>query len=106
MRAIDNNTLLDKVLQGRGTAATGEIPTAYPLYHWATDSLPLSFDPKAANKLLDDAGYTTGPDGNRRDLAGKPLKLHVMGLSTEPTHQLDGRLHRAVAEGHRYRDHL
>jgi peptide/nickel transport system substrate-binding protein len=87
VRAIDNNTLLGKVLHGLGARATGEIPTAYPLYQWVTDSPPLSFDPKEANKLLDDAGYTTGSDGIRLDPSGNPLKLRIMGLSTEPIHQ-------------------
>jgi peptide/nickel transport system substrate-binding protein len=87
VRAIDNKTLLQEALDGLGAPATGEIPTAYPLYHWVTDSLPLSFDPKAANKLLDDAGYTRGSDGIRLDRSGNPIRLRFMGLSSESVHQ-------------------
>jgi peptide/nickel transport system substrate-binding protein len=85
--AIDNKTLLAKVLQGLGQAATGEVPAAYPLYHWDTTDLPLQYNVAAANKLLDDAGYKLGSDGIRLDKQGKPLKLRLMGRNTDPTHQ-------------------
>lgn len=88
-RAVDNATLLSKVRQGLGILGTGEVPTTYPLYHWdaAPEELVLSFDPEAANKMLDDAGYTAGPDGIRADKSGNPLSLRLMGRSTDPTHQ-------------------
>lgn len=85
--AVDNKTLLEKVLQGLGDQATGEIPQAYPLYHWDTKDLPLSYNPDAANKLLDENGYTMGPDGIRLDKTGKPLNLRLLGRNTDPTHQ-------------------
>ncbi|WP_394941713.1 ABC transporter substrate-binding protein [Psychromicrobium sp. YIM B11713] len=87
--AMDNKTLLEKVLQGLGTQGTGEVPAAYSLYHWDINpaDLPLKFDPDAANKLLDENGYTKGADGIRRDKTGKPLKLRLLGRNTDPTHQ-------------------
>ncbi len=85
--AIDSSTLLEKVLQGLGDEATGEIPKTYPLYHWDTKDLPLAYDPDAANKLLDDAGYTMGADGIRIDKEGRPLSLRLMGRNTDPLHQ-------------------
>ncbi|WP_045076592.1 ABC transporter substrate-binding protein [Psychromicrobium lacuslunae] len=85
--AIDNKTLLEKVLQGLGDEATGEIPAAYPLYHWDSKDLPLKFNPEAANKLLDESGYTKGADGIRLDKSGKPLNLRLLGRNTDPTHQ-------------------
>lgn len=87
VRAIDNKTLLERVLQGLGEPATAEIPAVYPLYHWDTQDLPYSFDPAAANKILDDAGYTMGPDNIRLDKEGNPLKLRLMGRNSDPTHQ-------------------
>ncbi|MFC4223261.1 ABC transporter substrate-binding protein [Lysinibacter cavernae] len=87
VRAIDSSTLLDKVMQGLGDPATAEIPPTYPLYHWNASELPYSFDPAAANKLLDDAGYTKGADGIRVDKSGNPIQLRLMGRSTDPTHQ-------------------
>lgn len=89
VRAVDNKVLLEKVLQGLGTLATGEIPMTYPLYHWnaTPEELTLSFDPAASNKMLDDAGYKKGADGIRLDKTGKPLSFRLMGRSTDPTHQ-------------------
>lgn len=85
--AIDSDTLLEKVLQGLGDKATGEIPMTYPLYHWDTDELPLAYDPDAANKLLDEAGYEMGPDGVRLDKDGNALSMRLMGRNSDPTHQ-------------------
>jgi peptide/nickel transport system substrate-binding protein len=85
--AIDNKTLLEKVLQGLGQEATGEVPAAYPQYNWDTTDLPLKYNPKAANELLDKAGYAKGADGIRLDKSGNPLKLRLMGRNTDPTHQ-------------------
>lgn len=89
VRAIDNETIVEKVKQGLGSTATGEIPMTYPLYHWkaTAEELKLSFDPAAANKMLDDAGYAKGPDGIRVDKDGKKISLRLMGRSTDPTHQ-------------------
>ncbi len=88
VRAIDKSTLLDKVLGGHGTLAAGEIPSVYPDFYWKpTDSeLTLSFDPAAANKMLDDAGYAKGADGIRVDKTGKPIKLRLMGRSESAAH--------------------
>ncbi|MEC5181439.1 peptide/nickel transport system substrate-binding protein [Arthrobacter sp. CG_A4] len=85
--AVDNKTLLEKVLQGLGQEATGEVPAAYPQYNWDTTDLPLKYNPKAANELLDKAGYAKGADGIRLDKAGNPLKLRLMGRNTDPAHQ-------------------
>ncbi|TDK26639.1 ABC transporter substrate-binding protein [Arthrobacter crusticola] len=86
-RAIDSKTLLEKVLEGLGEQATGEIPAVYPLYHWDTDEeLPYSYDPEEANRILDEAGYKMGPDGIRLDKEGKPLKLRLAGSNSKPTH--------------------
>ncbi|WP_247828183.1 ABC transporter substrate-binding protein [Arthrobacter antioxidans] len=87
IRAIDSNTLLERVLEGLGQPATGEIPAVYPLYHWDTDELPYSYDPEAANKILDDAGYEMGADGLRTDKEGNPLRLRLAGNNTQATHQ-------------------
>ncbi|GAA1597448.1 ABC transporter substrate-binding protein [Leucobacter chromiireducens] len=89
IRAIDSKTLLDKVLGGHGAQATGEVPPLYPKFYWDVDpaSLPLAFDPAAANKMLDDAGYEMGPNGLRLDKNGAPISLRLMGNSASSTHQ-------------------
>jgi len=84
--AIDNQTLLDKVLQGLGTLGQTEVPSVYPEYFgFAPGTTARPFDPAAANAMLDEAGYPKG--GIRTDKQGKPLKLRLMGRNTDPTHQ-------------------
>ncbi|GAB3267328.1 ABC transporter substrate-binding protein [Arthrobacter pigmenti] len=86
---IDNETLLKKVFNGLGELATGEVPAAYPQYHWDTDpkKLPHAFNPEKANELLDEAGYQMGSNGFRLNKKGEPIELRLLGVSTDPTHQ-------------------
>jgi peptide/nickel transport system substrate-binding protein len=85
--AIDNKTLLTKVQQGLGTLGTGEVPPVYPTFALPASARTMTFDPDAANKMLDTAGYTKGADGIRVDKSGKPLNLRLLGRSSDPTHQ-------------------
>lgn len=85
--AMDNKTLLEKVLQGLGQIGTGEIPASYSMYTLPDKDLSLKFNPEAANKLLDESGYTKGADGIRLDKSGKPLQLRLVGRSTDATQQ-------------------
>lgn len=85
--AIDNKTLLEKVRQGLGDLGTGEVPPVYPRFHLAASQAQIRFDPAAANKMLDEAGYTKGPGGIRLDKTGKALNLRLLGRSSDPSHQ-------------------
>lgn len=89
VRSIDNETLREKVRQGKAKPGTGLVPPLYSSYHWdvVPADLPLAYDPAAANKLLDDAGYKKGSDGIRLDKAGKPIELRILGRSSNATHQ-------------------
>lgn len=89
VRAIDNETLREKVQQGHGEPGTGTVPPVYPAFHWAIapEDLPLAYDPEAANEMLDEAGYERGPDGIRLDQSGKPISLRIMGRSSSASHQ-------------------
>lgn len=65
--------------------------TYLPPRHWGHAKLPpLVFDPAAARKLLDDAGWKTlGPDGVRRNQKGERLSLQLAAASGQPeTEQL------------------
>ncbi len=78
--AINKQVLVDKVLQGHGSVATGEIPPLYPKLHWdPTDAEARGFDPAKANQILDQAGYAKGADGIRTDKAGKKISLRLFG---------------------------
>jgi len=86
--AIDNKTLLDRVLQGLGKPGETEIPPVYsPYYGFAPGVTARTFDPARANQMLDEAGYAKGADGIRTDKQGEPLKLRLLGRNIDPTHQ-------------------
>ena len=56
--AVDKQALVDRVLGGYGTAATGVIPSLYQnLTFQPADGEAYNFDLAEANRLLDEAGY-------------------------------------------------
>lgn len=67
--AVDNDTVGKQFYSGLRWNATTLIPPSHPEYHDATNTNG-AFDPEAAKKLLDDAGYKldgdyrTKPDGS------------------------------------------
>ena len=78
--AIDKEELVDKVLQGYGTPASGIVtPASAPaIYHWEpTEEEEIPFDPDGANQLLDDAGYEDTDDDGVREMpgGGEPLRF-------------------------------
>ena len=79
VRAIDNQEIVDKAHGGRATAAGGYIPARYGDYHWSPEGeeATLSFDPEAANAMLDEAGYDRGDDGVRVSPEGDRLELRM-----------------------------
>ena len=76
LHAIDRETLSERLFFGRQPVAHGPVS---PL-DWVYDAdLPRTpFDPDAARKLLDKAGWTNEkPGGLRRNAAGEPLRLEL-----------------------------
>lgn len=59
--AIDRDAIVDTILKGLATPATGLLPPT----HWAysADVTTYAYNPKRAKELLDEAGYTD-PDGD------------------------------------------
>ncbi len=85
-RAVDNQTLVDKVLLGYGTPGISPVQPGATTGAWepGPDDPDLSFNIAAANKMLDDAGYTMGPDGVRIDpKSGKPLDFRFFSRSSD-----------------------
>jgi peptide/nickel transport system substrate-binding protein len=79
-RAIDRDTIMQKVLFGLPEKALSGTPKNSPYYN--ADVPGVDYNPQEAGNILDQAGWTMGPDGIRqRD--GQPLSLHI--LSTDFT---------------------
>ncbi|MBB5870182.1 peptide/nickel transport system substrate-binding protein [Allocatelliglobosispora scoriae] len=86
--AIDRKVLVDKVLRGHGTAATGVIPPIYSQFHWNPGSAERAFDLAKANSLLDAAGWAKGSDGIRAK-NGKQLKLRFFARDSSENSKQD-----------------
>jgi peptide/nickel transport system substrate-binding protein len=85
-RAVDNQTLVDKVLLGYGTPGISPVQPDATTGAWepGPDDPDLSFNIAAANQMLDDAGYTMGSDGIRVDPAsGKPLEFRFYSRASD-----------------------
>lgn len=61
--ALDRKKIVDIIWFGQGKPAAGPIVSGNPFFNKALK--PLAYDPKAANKLLDDAGYKRGANNMR-----------------------------------------
>ena len=85
-RAVDNKTLVDKVLLGYGTPGISPVQPSATTGAWepGPDDPDLSFNIDAANQMLDDAGYTMGSDGVRVDpKSGKPLEFRFYSRASD-----------------------
>ena len=62
--SIDKEFVTRTIFQGYATAATGPVPATAAQFY-SSDVETYAFDPEAANRLLDEAGYSRGADGTR-----------------------------------------
>ena len=77
---IDKKTIVDGVLEGTVQVADTVAPTTSPYYNPNVKKYP--YDPTAAKKLLDDAGWKVGADGIR-EKAGEKLSLTALLSSAD-----------------------
>jgi peptide/nickel transport system substrate-binding protein len=85
-RAVDNETLVNKVLLGYGTPGISPVQPGATTgaFQPGPDDPDLSFNIQAANDLLDQAGYTMGPEGIRIDpKTKKPLEFRFYSRSSD-----------------------
>ena len=71
--AVDKQQLIDTVFADNYTAATGLFGHAGKDYVDQSDKI--AYDATRAGELLDQAGWTLGSDGVRKNAEGQPLKL-------------------------------
>jgi peptide/nickel transport system substrate-binding protein len=76
-QALDTKKLVDKVLNGYGSTGAEIMPPGTKTYFWDDKSVVQPYSPEEANKKLDAAGYTKGPDGYRVDKTGKTIDLKL-----------------------------
>ena len=72
--AIDKNAILQNVFYGFGEIATGPIHQAHSQFY-TSDVHKYEFDPKKANKILDDANLPRGGNGVRFAVSHDPLPI-------------------------------
>jgi len=75
IQAIDRQAISDQLFGGKQPVANSNVNALDSVYH---DGVPTySFDPQAAQTLLDEAGWRTGPDGVRAK-DGQRLSFSLM----------------------------
>ncbi|WP_225638250.1 ABC transporter substrate-binding protein [Streptomyces solaniscabiei] len=90
--AVDRKTIVDKVFQGHAVQGEGYIPPRFSSYFWKPSAnQELAYDPAAAGKLLDEAGYKKNADGKRVGKDGKPLNYRVLCHATDPNDKAVGK---------------
>jgi peptide/nickel transport system substrate-binding protein len=82
-RAVDRSDIVKRLLQGNGTPGNpGFVPPDHPFFV-KVEQYP--FDVAAANKMLDDAGYTRpGPGATRQGPDGKALRFTMLVSNLGP----------------------
>ena len=77
-KAVDRDTITRNITFGTGTPAYGDLP--FFMYGGRVPAGWKSFDPAAAMRLLDEAGWKAGPDGIRQK-NGNVLRLEMISFS-------------------------
>ncbi|MEU2333008.1 peptide ABC transporter substrate-binding protein [Streptomyces sp. NPDC013172] len=89
--AVDRKTIVDKVFQGHAAEGQGYIPPRFTSYFWKPSARQeLGYDPAAAGRLLDQAGYRKNADGKRVGKDGRPLDYRVLCHATDPNDKAVG----------------
>jgi peptide/nickel transport system substrate-binding protein len=84
--ALDRETLVQQLFAGRQTVAASFMS---PLDWVHSETTPrYAYDPEKAAALFDEAGWTLGSDGMRRNAAGEALSLELMTTAGDRTREL------------------
>jgi peptide/nickel transport system substrate-binding protein len=85
LHAIDRQSIVDQLFGGKLTVATTRVSPLDWIHH--PDLTPLTFDPDAARRLLDEAGWTPGSDGIRRNAEGQALSFPLQTTAGNRTRE-------------------
>lgn len=75
VHGINRDLIVQQLFQGKQPVSHTYLPPKHPGYTDAIDKYP--FDPARARALLQEAGFTPGPDGILRNAAGQKLSLEL-----------------------------
>ncbi|MDV5148728.1 ABC transporter substrate-binding protein [Streptomyces sp. SBC-4] len=90
--AVDRTTIVDKVFQGHAVEGEGYIPPRFGSYFWKPEATQKrAYDPAAAAKALDAAGYRKNADGKRVGKDGKALDFRILCHATDPNDKAIGK---------------
>ncbi|MFI0981980.1 ABC transporter substrate-binding protein [Streptomyces sp. NPDC021093] len=91
-QAVDRKTIVDKVYQGHAVEGQGYLPPRFADYHWQpSPEQRITYDPAAAARTLDAAGYKKDAAGKRLDKGGKPLDLRILCHAIDPNDKAIGK---------------
>ncbi|MDJ0686670.1 MAG: peptide ABC transporter substrate-binding protein [Alphaproteobacteria bacterium] len=86
LHAIDREAMNKQLFDGRQPTAHGGVNPLDSVYY---DGVPkYAFDPDRARALLEEAGWTPGPDGVRRNAEGATLRLEIGTTAGNKTREL------------------
>ncbi|HSS94394.1 MAG TPA: ABC transporter substrate-binding protein [Candidatus Dormibacteraeota bacterium] len=86
-QAIDRQRILAEVVSGRGEPDPSPIPTGDWAYS-ASAAVSHPYDPVAAAKALEAAGWVIAPGAKIRTKGGKPFKFELVAASPFPNHEI------------------
>ncbi len=75
LTAIDRKAISDKLFEGKQPIADGPISPLDPMYSPVVRTYP--YDPAAARKLLDEAGFADVKNGVRQNAKGERLSIEI-----------------------------
>lgn len=91
-QSVDRKAIVDKVYQGHAVEGQGYLPPRFADYHWQpSPQQKITYDPAAAAKTLDDAGYKKDAAGKRAGKDGKPLDFRILCHATDPNDKAIGK---------------
>ena len=75
LMAIDRKAISDKLFEGKQPIANGPVSPLDPMYSPVVRTYP--YDPAAARKLLDEAGFAEVKNGVRQNAKGERLSIEI-----------------------------
>ena len=75
LMAVDRKAISDKLFEGKQPVANGSISPLDPMY--SPVARHYDYDPAAARKLLDEAGFATVNNGVRTDAKGEKFSIEI-----------------------------